>query len=361
MVQCACREDGRQRRGRVTRWQWTLARRPYCIDDPILESGWAELDSALYDTSAFWVPEHVTPSGWLEHAPFAFWLIGAMRPRTLVELGTHSGYSYFAFCQAVQRHKVETRSFAIDTWEGDEHAGFYGEEVFEAVSERNRERYSDFSTLIRSTFDDALAQFDDASIDLLHIDGRHLEEDVRHDFETWRPKLSDRSVVLLHDTNVRERNFGVYRYFEEIAQQYPSFAFEHGHGLGVVRTGARTAPSIDALFRAVGDIAQANGLREVYASLGERISQRVKISSLETSVAKERVRVEELLADQVAARKATVELERSRQQIEAELAGWRREVAEMTGSRSWRITRPLRSIGNIARSLSTIRPPEHRQ
>src|ERR1035437_8604092 len=51
--------------------------------------------------ASLWLPEYISESGWLEHGPFAFWLIDAVRPRTFVELGTQSGYSFFAFCQAV--------------------------------------------------------------------------------------------------------------------------------------------------------------------------------------------------------------------------------------------------------------------
>src|SRR5271169_7204359 len=85
--------------------------------------------------SSFWQPEYVTPliPGWLEHAPFAFWIVEALKPRIVVELGTHGGFSYFALCQAVQRLGIESHCFAVDTWLGDEHAGFYGEEVFESV------------------------------------------------------------------------------------------------------------------------------------------------------------------------------------------------------------------------------------
>ena len=83
-------------------------------------------------------------SSWIEHAPFAFWLVSALRPKTLVELGTHHGYSYFSFCQAVDKLGLDTRCFAIDTWRGDEHAGFYGEEVFAAVDDYNRRKYSRF-------------------------------------------------------------------------------------------------------------------------------------------------------------------------------------------------------------------------
>ena len=188
---------------------------------------------------SFWRPDYICPSAWIEHAPFAFWLCEALRPRCFVELGTHYGYSYFAFCQAIDRLGLGTKAYAADTWTGDEHAGFYDESVFRSVAQRNAEKYSAFSVLLRSTFDDALGYFADNSIDLLHIDGRHLYGDIAHDFATWSPKLTDDAVVLLHDTNVREREFGVWKFFEEKAAQYPSFQFVHGHGLGVLMPGGR--------------------------------------------------------------------------------------------------------------------------
>ena len=101
---------------------------------------------------------------------------------------------------------------------------------------------------MQSTFDAAVDQFADGSIDLLHIDGRHFYEDVEHDFETWRPKLSDRAVVLFHDINVRERSFGVARLWDEMRVGAPSFTFHHGHGLGVLAAGKSIAPGMKAFF-----------------------------------------------------------------------------------------------------------------
>src|SRR4051794_9286081 len=66
-----------------------------------------------------------SPSAWWQHVPFAHWLIGAVAPRCLVELGTHTGVSYAAFCNAVTSAGLDTRCYAVDTWCGDEQAGLY--------------------------------------------------------------------------------------------------------------------------------------------------------------------------------------------------------------------------------------------
>src|SRR5580692_10841883 len=50
-------------------------------------------------------------STWWGHVPFAHWLVGAMRPRVVVELGTHNGVSYSAFCRAVERYGLSARCF----------------------------------------------------------------------------------------------------------------------------------------------------------------------------------------------------------------------------------------------------------
>jgi hypothetical protein len=188
-----------------------------------------------------------------------------------VELGTLHGFSYFCFCQEVVRAAIDARCFAIDTWTGDEHEGFYGEEVFDNIRRHHDSQYAAFSHLIRATFDDAVNQFPDNSIDLLHIDGRHFYEDVKHDFETWQPKLSSRAIVLFHDTQVKEGGFGVFRFWEAVSQNFPHFEFTHCFGLGVLGVGRDTAVSTLPIFQATDD-AEIAAIRETYKRLGAAIS-----------------------------------------------------------------------------------------
>jgi len=240
----------------------------------------------LSKRSMFWRPVYLAQSAWLEHIPFAFWLTEAHRPSLFVELGVHYGVSYFAFCQAVERLGLDTRCFAIDTFKGDEHAGTYGGDVFEQVYAHNDRQYSGFSRIVRSTFDDALKHFSDGSVDLLHIDGLHTIEAVRHDFESWLPKLSKRAIVVMHDTNVRERNFGVFKLFESLKKKYPHFEFVHGHGLGVLGVGEEQNDLMKLLFNASNSDHSRQSVHEVFSRLGQACS-----SALTSSVQKERAKL----------------------------------------------------------------------
>jgi hypothetical protein len=124
------------------------------------------------------------PHPWIGHIPFMCWFLKELKPKIFVELGTHSGNSYFSACQLVKESKLKTKCFAVDTWEGDEQSGYYGNQVFEQVSSNNIANYQEFSKLMRMKFDDAVLHFKDQSIDLLHIDGLHTYEAVHHDFTT---------------------------------------------------------------------------------------------------------------------------------------------------------------------------------
>ncbi len=208
--------------------------------------------------SSLVAPKHLTDVvSWQGHIPFAMALVEMMRPRTFVELGTHKGDSYCAFCQTVVELDLPTRCFAVDCWEGDEHAGsdadLYrgdGSEIYQQLRDYHDPLYSNFSSLIRDFFENAVSRFADGEIDLLHIDGLHTYEAVKSDYETWLPKMSERGVMLFHDLSVRENNFGVWQLWDELKDRYPSFSFSHCNGLGVLLIGAEQPKSLQAMCQA---------------------------------------------------------------------------------------------------------------
>ncbi len=244
--------------------------------------------------SAWMQPKLLTsPAPWAGHIPFAAWLIAATRPRTLVELGVYSGISYLAFCQSARESGVPLRAWGVDTWEGDAHAGHYGDAVLQALRAQHDAPYGRFSTLLQKTFDEALADIEDASIDVLHIDGLHTYDAVRHDFESWRGKLSEHGVVLFHDTAVREGDFGVWRFWQEVRERWPSFAFEHSSGLGVLLVGAKPPKALLALAE---DSVRWPRVRAAFATLGSRFELQAQLLHTTTMLADEQARSQERLA-----------------------------------------------------------------
>lgn len=237
------------------------------------------------NAAAFMQPIYLDNSTWHEHVPFAFWLAGAHRPRTFVELGTHYGVSYFAFCQAIERLRLATRCYAVDSWKGDEHAGVYGSDVYEKVFSHNARFYSRFSALMRTTFDEGLTFFADGEIDLLHIDGYHKFKGVKQDFQTWLPKLSERGLVILHDSNERKADLGIYHFVQELRRTYPCFEFAHGHGLTIVGVGSDQVPQVRWLFEADRDEVARQNVQEVFARLGKACSDEYYAGRLRSEVA----------------------------------------------------------------------------
>ena len=194
------------------------------------------------------LPICLPQSAWLGHIPFLSLIFRLMRPGRYVELGVDLGASFLAACEASRREASGTQCLGIDTWQGDPHAGVRdGSRAFEGLAHVIAQNFA-HARLMRATFNEALDQCADGSIDLLHIDGMHTYDAVKHDFETWLPKLSHRGVVLLHDTKVFRGDFGVWRFFLELQQRYWGFEFFDWHGLGVVVVGSEPDAGVGAFM-----------------------------------------------------------------------------------------------------------------
>ena len=297
-----------------------------------LESRPVELPFWL-SAPSYWQPEHVVTSAWLTHAPFAFWLVDVLRPSSIAELGTHMGFSCFVFAEAAQRLGLGTTIAACDSWEGDDHAGYYGDEVYHAVQSIVEQDYADSVRMIRGYFEDSRPGFAEASVDLLHIDGRHGYEDVRADYTAWRSTVRDGGVILFHDIAEHQEGFGVWRLWDELRMEHPTFTFEHGHGLGVLGVGEVEDDRLRALFAA--DDVTADTIRADYIRLGDVVARQSRLEAMPAEVAS--------LHDTVANLSAEID------RLAAAERALSDKLRAVHTSTSWRVTRPLRAVGRLRR------------
>lgn len=283
--------------------------------------------------TSYWMPAHFVDSAWVTHGAFAAWLIDVLRPRDVVELGTHNGFSCFAFAEAAKRLGHPLTINALDSWEGDDHAGFYDDSIYQSVRSIASRDYPSSVELHRGYFSDTRPRFAAASVDLLHIDGRHGYEDAREDYEQWRDTVRDGGVILFHDIAERRDDFGVWHLWEEISEPGRVFAFEHGHGLGVLAVGDIRHEPLRALFEAETSV--ADRIRFDFERLGEMIAQVARIPHLEAEVAS--------LHDVV----DMLQTERAR--LSDVIVARDDALAAVHRSASWKVTKPLRAAGRMVR------------
>ena len=65
-------------------------------------------------------PKRMVFSTWVDHLPFAYDLVEAIRPKMTVELGVYNGLSFFTFCQSLIENDIEgeaTCHYLIDLLE----------------------------------------------------------------------------------------------------------------------------------------------------------------------------------------------------------------------------------------------------
>lgn len=221
------------------------------------------------------------PWSWVGHIPFVYDLIRVLTPNVIVELGTHSGNSLLAMAQSVRDHSFNTTLYGVDTWEGEEHAGHYDLHCYTGLCCYVKDNYHNEVFLVRDTFDNAADRFKSNSIDLLHIDGLHTYDAVSHDWMTWKSKLQSTGVVMFHDIHEKKRDFGVWRFWEEIKREHEvRVEFDHSHGLGVIYLGGRDGSAI-ATF--VDDLSHHSEQRQLYRLVGEWLTYSHQLPAIQSA------------------------------------------------------------------------------
>ncbi|WNG18380.1 glycosyltransferase [Cystobacter fuscus] len=228
-------------------------------------------------------------SDWTEHVPFALSLVDLARPRLIVELGTRSGESYAAFCQAVEDLKLPSTCYAVGAWP-DEHAP-----ELQSLRAQHDPLYGGFSRLLVGSRQGAHERFEKGSIDLLHVCALDGDESSRRVLEDWLPRMSSSGLVLFHGINQRESDTGMWKQWSELAIHHPHFTFAHGQGLGLLAVGAEPPEGVRFLLEARP--VESARIKSFFFGLGSRLvlqSQAELAREAQTKLADERQQGEKL-------------------------------------------------------------------
>jgi len=181
-------------------------------------------------------------SCWSGHLPFARDLMAALRPSTFVELGTWLGDSYFGFCQAIAENAVDCQAYAVGSCQETDQSYSCDQSAFESLRHYNDTHYFAFSYLLDLPSDEALSQFEEESIGILHLNAPRTFDTAMRTFNAWLPKVSPGGVILLPGIMIRNGDNGVWKFWNTLVNRGASFEFRHDTGLGVFeKPSAQTA------------------------------------------------------------------------------------------------------------------------
>lgn len=292
-----------------------IERPPQQSPPPVLfnQERFSEQFNTLIDP-LFFLPTKMPPTAWGGHIPFLFVLMKILSPRTYVELGVHYGASFITACTAAKSLQIPTQLYAVDTWEGDKHAGVYeGEPIYQELKAHLEGSFDNFH-LMRCLFIEARQKFKPGSIDLLHIDGLHTYDAVKNDFTTWLPAMASNGVIMFHDICVHERGFGVHQLWDELKEQFTTLEFHHSFGLGVLFLDSGD-PRVKPLIDLASDPNSKRFYQDLVENIGNTIGSRVGFLTNQEDL----------------------------HRLHHEVDYLRQELSEVYSSTSWRITSPVRA------------------
>ncbi len=164
-------------------------------------------------------------SSWKGYELFAIWVVKKIKPKVIVDLGFDKGLSTIAFA-----HRNCGDTYGID-WVGENNFSQKRdsmEKAFHNISAAIRMKYVKNINLIIGPLTEISEKWD-REIDLLHIDCAHSYDEIKEQYESWKPFLKKDAVILIHDVGAFPNETG--RFFQELT--LPKRLFAHGKGLGI--------------------------------------------------------------------------------------------------------------------------------
>lgn len=174
------------------RMQMTITE-PVKSHDYLPQPGEEFFTSAAIET-VFWRPRYIVDTPVMQHVPFLFWLVGAVRPRNVAVFGSGNGAALFAVCQALDKLNISAHCLGVGFWREGERG-----KIPAPLRDHANQIYDDIvrwrcETSVRQALN-GIAQ---GSLDLLFIDVSDLPKDELPSAEEWLGLLHKDGVIVVH-------------------------------------------------------------------------------------------------------------------------------------------------------------------
>lgn len=280
-------------------------------------------------------PQWATSLGWHKHAPFIFWLVNELQPRTVVEVGGTDVSTGLCLCQAVATGTVRGDCLIVSPGGGQPNE--------RCSTEAKSRPYESFATFVEGNSRDALSRLADNTVDLLSFPNG-VDEAAAEDLSRWVGKLSARGIMLLHGIAADRDQMRSKTTYDQLSERFSTLEMPHGGGLLVVAAGGDVPEKLRSLLGAAPEAKHL--FQSLYAHLGEAVvanvdvlTQRELASSLKRALSKQTVAGMQL-EQQLAATSKVV------QNLRTALAKIEGEIHAVTHSTSWKVSAPVRVVGN---------------
>jgi len=168
-------------------------------------------------------------------------VLGELKPKTILEIGTANGGTLFLFSHVAPE---DATIISIDLpggkfgggypkWRGVLYKSFAlpGQKIHLLRADSHK----------RETLEQVKAILGGREIDLLFIDGNHTYEGVKKDFETYSPLVKEGGIIAFHDIVLgpEENVGGVPEFWRKVKDSYESKEIvedwsQNGYGIGVI-------------------------------------------------------------------------------------------------------------------------------
>lgn len=180
---------------------------------------WDEDAQKLFDNTRVMMEQQAKPytneiDGWMSSEELVLLNNLAKETNSIVEIGSWKGKSTHALLSGCKGIVTAVDHFKGTVSDGDAHKEAF--EDSESVYKQFVDNVGHFINLkiIKNTSEEAVANFEDKSIDMVFIDGEHTFESVRKDIDIWFPKT--KKIICGHDYNFEGVKEAVNKAFNKV-------------------------------------------------------------------------------------------------------------------------------------------------